>query len=161
MVIEVHDGSRAIAGVIDIPVAGSTRPARAQAGSREVLLLWEGALDDGGCLRRCVVCGCPRLHRARRLPHVTPILLALCAVAVGVAMLGYAAHPALVALIAVLIGCDIAVLCFAKTHLTCYGCQSVYRGVAIARWHRNWDPITAIRLARSPLPPATGPSAGR
>lgn len=92
---------------------------------------------------------------------MTPLLLAACAIALGVAVLGYATHPALIALILLLIGCDVWVLAFAKTHLACYRCRTTYRDVIVARWHRNWDPFTALRLARPPTPPLTPPSEGR
>ncbi len=167
VLIEVRDGGRESIGVIDLadgacsPARPAPRPARVSIGDREVLLRWEGATDDAGRLRHCLVCGCPTLHRARRLPHVTPLLLAACAIALGIALLGYATHPALIALIVLLIGCDVWVLAFAKTHLACYRCRTTYRGVAIARWHRNWDPFTSRRLARPPTPPTTPPSVGR
>jgi ribosomal protein L37E len=96
-------------------------------------------------LRSCVVCGHPRVYRARSLPQMTPFVVLLALGLAMIALLGFATSPAFLALLAVVLALDIGVLVLARTQLICYRCGSVYERLGIARYHRHWDPAIAER----------------
>ncbi len=110
---------------------------------REVFLQWEGALDDGGHLRRCPQCSGDTLYRHRRFPQVTGFIIVL-ALALGLAgILGVTSGiPFLIAMLVVLV-LDVAILVLSPESLQCYRCQSSFLETPIASYHRRWDSKTA------------------
>jgi hypothetical protein len=121
-------------------------PAKPDDPGRERYLNWEGGLDDAGCLRRCVVCGCTSLYRTKALPQVTPFVVVLAFVGAIVGLLGYANHPLVLPALVVLLAVDVATLVLARTRLVCYRCGSVYSRCPIARYHRRWARSEAERV---------------
>lgn len=133
-------------------VEPESRPTRVEVvgrdGSRELFLDWEGALDDSGRLRSCMICGCESLYRRRSLPSVTPYVLVIAFAAIGVSLRGYD-DPRLLAALCVLLVIDVALLVLARHQLVCYRCGSRFEGPAIARQHRSWDRGEAQRHRRT------------
>lgn len=151
MRIELRDpGSRRVAR---IEVDQQARPARiaVPGASHDLFPRWEGAVDDGGSLRRCVVCGCDRLYRRRNLPQVTPVIAVLAFSGAVVAILGYAASPLATAALVVLLVADLFILLFSERQLGCYRCGAIYSATRIARFHRPWDRAVAEKVASEPM----------
>ncbi len=121
---------------------------------REFYLDWERAIDDGGHLRKCVLCGAEPLYRSRTLPRLTGIVGGL---AVGIIAIGLAGHDVptsvFVALGAVAV-LDLAFLFLGRSQLSCYRCRTTYRGMPIARYHRAWGAATQRRIDASGQPSA-------
>jgi len=142
----------------DAEVSLDERPARLRlrdAGrEREHFLDWERAVDDGGHLRKCILCGCDTLYRSRSMPRLTVIVavLALSVVAVGLA--GYGTPPILVAALLIVTAIDVVLWARSEWRLTCYRCRSTFRGMSIARYHLGWDARTQRRIdgANQPSP---------
>lgn len=128
----------------------SDRPARLRLGDpgreREHLLDWERAIDDGGHLRKCIVCGCDSLYRNRSTPRLTVIVVVLALSVVAVGLAGYGTPPVLVAALVLVAAVDLVFLLRADWQLTCYRCRSTFRGMPIARYHRGWDVRTQRRV---------------
>lgn len=158
MQVDLRDERRRRLGRVEVdPAARPSRvrvtPPRSE--PRDVFLLWEQALDDSGALRRCVACG-GELFRQRTLPQVTPFVVVLAAAGVVIVALGYAGNPWVFgALVGVLL-LDVLVLLLARQRLVCYRCGSSFSGIAVARYHRRWDPLHAE--ASPPVPPPATPS---
>lgn len=121
---------------------------------REVFLIWEGALDDGGHLRRCVACGCPSMFRTKSFPQITVIVVILAFAGAVVAALGYAADPKVLTAMVLVLLVDVGILVFSRQLLVCYRCRSTYSNLPIARYHRRWD----SRLAEKHPPDEAGSS---
>lgn len=102
-------------------------------------LNWEGAVDDSGHLRKCLLCGCDHMYRSKALPQVTPFIVALAFAGAVFGLLGFASNPFVLPVLVVLLAVDIATLALAKERLVCYRCRSVYSRLRIARYHRRWS----------------------
>jgi hypothetical protein len=131
----------------------ASRPPRVTAtardgSQRDVFLDWERALDDAGCLRKCVCCGCERLYRRRTPVWFSPFALVLASAGVVAAVMGHSSDPLVLGALVVLVLVDAAVLAFVPTRLVCYRCGTSYRGARVARTHRAWDPRTASSFRR-------------
>ncbi|MDA1007672.1 MAG: hypothetical protein O2800_01520 [Planctomycetota bacterium] len=159
MLVDVREPSRK--EVVRVEIDPSERPVSVEVQGRRLLLHWDIAQDDAGHLRKCVVCGAGRLYCRRNPPRATMLLLALTSVAAGIFILGYSTHPAMWIALGTLLVYDIAALVFGRTSLCCYRCHSEYRATPIARWHRAWDPISALRCSNSPARPHTLESVDR
>ena len=159
MRIEWRDDRRRKIGRVEAdPVSRPTRAPIFEPGihdpQREAFLLWEGALDDAGQLRKCLACGCDDLYKEKAFPQVTGLVIILAFVGGIVGALGLATNlPVLLLLIVVLV-LDVAILLFSQRRLVCYRCRSSYHGLMIARYHRAWDRAVADRY---PLTPAADP----
>jgi hypothetical protein len=156
MQVTIRDRARRTIGAATVdPAARPTivRASAADGSHREVYLDWERAVDDGGCLRSCVACGCQRLYRRRTLPRFAPFALVLAAAGVVVGVLGYSNDPLVLAALVLFVGLDAAVLVLARTELVCYRCATSYRGGRIAKYHRPWDARTAADPDCAPDPP--------
>lgn len=127
-------------------------PDRPGGEARERYLHWDGALDDAGHLRRCVVCGGGDLYRSKALPQVTPFIVVLAFVGSIVGLLGYAAHPLVLPALVVLLAIDVGTLALARNRLVCYRCGSVYGRCGIARYHRRWERSEAERIRGESTP---------
>lgn len=146
MEVEIHDRSRQRIGTATVNPQQRPSLVRVQVvdgKEQEVYLDWEGALDDAGRLRSCVVCRCPQLYRRRTLPRFAPFALVLAAAGVVAGFLGYSSNPVVLVALVALVGLDVMVLFLARTELVCYRCNSVYRQIPVARYHRAWD----VRIA--------------
>lgn len=151
MRIELCDESRKRIGRIEVDP--ELRPTRAsivssENGGKEVFLDWETALDDAGCLRRCIACGCDDLFRAKAFPQVTGVVVVLAFAGAVVGALGFATPPILGMMVLVLVA-DLAILLFSKQRLICHRCRSRYLGLPIARYHRRWDRSIADKHTQS------------
>jgi hypothetical protein len=147
MRIDVRDQDGTRLGRVEIDEAARPLRIRPPLAERDVFLDWDGAVDDAGHLRTCIVCGHPRVYRSRSLPQMTPFVVLLALGLATIALLGFATSPAFLALLAVVLVADIGVLVLARTRLVCYRCGSVYERLGIARYHRHWDPAIAERDA--------------
>ena len=130
----------------------SSRPPRVTAEARDgrrrdVYLDWERALDDAGCLRKCVACGCGRLYRRRTPVWFSPFALVLAAAGVVAAAMGLSSNPLVLAALVALVLVDVAVIAFVPTRLVCYRCGTSYTGARASRAHGRWDPRVAAALA--------------
>jgi len=150
-----------------LEVDPAARPSRARTSDttdREVFLEWEAALDDGGHLRRCLVCGCRDLYVSRMFPQVTGfvVVMAFAAAAVGIfGSGGIARNPVVLTALIVVLVLDIASLIFRKYRLVCYRCRSTFSEIDLARFHRAWDRSIAEkhrREAEQAPPPLPAPS---
>jgi len=142
----------------DAEVSLDQRPARLRLGrpgnEREHFLDWERAIDDGGHLRKCIVCGCDTLYRSRSSPRLT-VIVAVLGFSIGaVGLAGYGTPPVL--LVATFIAVTIDLVLFLRSwwRLTCYRCHSSFRGMPIARYHQTWNARTQRRIdgANQPSP---------
>lgn len=151
MRIELRDTSNRRIARVDVDER--VRPARVDVPGREQGLFprWDGAIDDAGSLRRCVVCGCESLYVRRNFPQVTPVIVVLAFSGAVVAILGYAAHPAATAALILLLIADLLILRLSTRWLVCYRCGAIFTGVRIARFHRNWDRSVAEKVAAEPM----------
>jgi hypothetical protein len=155
MRIDVRDQDGTRLGRVEIDEAARPLRVRPPLSERDLFLDWDGAIDDAGHLRTCVVCGHPRVYRARSLPQMTPFVVLLALGLAAIALLGFATSPAFLAILAVVLVLDIGVLLLARTRLVCYRCGSVYEQLGIARYHRHWDPTVAERDAPVGAPDQT------
>lgn len=151
MRIELRDSSRRRLARLELD--DGARPARVPVPGRshDLFPRWEGATDDSGSLRRCVVCGCDHLYTRRNFPQVTPLIAVLAFAFAVVAILGYAASPLVTAVLVVLLVIDVFILVFSKRQLACYRCGAIYGAVRIARFHRSWDRAVAEKVASEPM----------
>lgn len=151
MRIELRDSSRR--RLARLVLDERTRPARVPVAgcSHDLFPRWEGAIDDSGSLRRCIVCGCDHLYTRRNFPQVTPVIAVLAFSGAAVAILGYAASPLATAALVVLLVADVMILRFSKRQLVCYRCGAIYTSVRIARFHRSWDRAVAEKVAAEPM----------
>lgn len=151
MRIELRDSSRR--RVARLQVDERARPARVPVAGREQDLFprWEGAIDDAGSLRRCVVCGCEHLYARRNFPQVTPLIAVLAFAFAGVVILGYAASRWVTAALVLLLVIDVFILVFSKRQLACYRCGAIFERMRIARFHRQWDRAVAEKVAAEPI----------
>lgn len=160
--MEIRDRERRPVG--NATVDAAARPVRVRATApdgtvREVLLDWERAIDDGGCLRACVACGSRHLYRRRSLPRFAPFALVLAAAGVVAGVLGYSSDPLVLAALVALVALDAAVLVLARTQLVCYACGTTYSRARVARYVKPWDARTAAEAASTQVP-AGGPPPG-
>ena len=123
----------------------------------ERFLHWDGAVDDGGCLRKCVVCNGGTLYRSKVLPLVTPFVGVLAFVGAVVGLLGYATNPLVLPALVVLLIVDVATLALARERLVCYRCGSTYAGARVARYHRRWSRSEAERVKSAAAAVAASP----
>ncbi len=137
------------------PTPQQATPPTVRDTSGERFLNWEGALDDGGHLRKCLICGCDRLYRQKTLPQVTPFVALFAFAGAIIGLLGYSNNPLMLPVLVGLLIIDIATLALASERLVCYRCGSVYTKLRIARYHRRWDRTEAERVRAR-----FGPSAG-
>ena len=156
MLIELRDAERRKVGRIEIDPAERPTRVHVQGSDREVFLDWDTALDDAGHLRRCIVCRCPDLFRAKAFPQVTGFVVVLAFAGAVIGALGLATTPPiLIAMVLVLVA-DIAILLLSRARLVCHRCRTSYHDLAIARYHRRWDRAIAERHA----PPGAHDHAG-
>lgn len=148
MVVHAREADRTKLGTAEVSL--DERPPRLRVGppgsERDLFLDWERAIDDGGHLRKCILCGCESLHRTRSLPRVTPIVLVLGLTIVAVGLAGYGTPPLLVVSAIAASVIDLAFLLLGKVRLACYRCRSTFTGMPIARYHRWWDARTQRRV---------------
>jgi hypothetical protein len=151
MRIELRDSSRKRLARLELDEGA--RPARVPVPGRahDLFPRWEGATDDAGSLRRCVVCGCDHLYTRRNFPQVTPLIAVLAFAFAVVVILGYAASPLATAALIMLLVTDVLILVFSKQRLACYLCGAIYGAVRIARFHRAWDRTVAEKVASEPM----------
>ena len=161
MRIEVRDAERQKVGRIVVEATQRPTRVRLEDSDRELFLDWDTALDDAQHLRRCVVCGCHDLFRAKTFPQITifVVLLAFAGAAVG-AFLGPATRPPLLIAMVVVLMADVSILLLARQRLVCHRCRSSYHDLPIARYHRRWDRAMAERHT-SPAPRRPEPSRRR
>ncbi|MFM1832412.1 MAG: hypothetical protein RLZZ461_728, partial [Planctomycetota bacterium] len=107
MQIDVRDQDGTRLGRVELDEAARPLRIRPPLADRDVFLDWDGAVDDAGHLRSCVVCGHPRVYRARSLPQMTPFVVLLALGLAMIALLGFATSPAFLALLAVVLVLDI------------------------------------------------------
>ena len=147
MRIEVHDTARRRRGTLEVDP--TKRPPRAQLHQRrgqdsdkreEVFLNWDGAQDDAGHLRKCVVCGCPSLFRHRTLPSVTPIVVILAFAGAALGILGYATSPWVTGLLIAVLAAELCIIVVARVEVVCYRCRSRYQDTNPAPYHTAFDP---------------------
>lgn len=151
MRIELRDSSKRRLARLELDEGA--RPARVPVPglANDLFPRWEGAVDDAGSLRRCVVCGCDHLYRRRNLPQVTPLIAALAFSGAVVVILGYTASPLATALLVVLLVADLFILFFSERQLGCYRCGAIYTAIRIARFHRPWDRGVAEKVGAEPM----------
>jgi hypothetical protein len=159
MRIEVRDLQRLRLGRVSADLDRRPTRVRLEESDREVFLDWDSALDDARHLRRCLVCGCNDLFRAKAFPQVTGIVVVLAFIGAAVGALGMATPPLLFAMVAVLVA-DVAILLLARQRLVCHRCRSSYHDLTIARYHRGWDRAVAERHAPAPAPRRERPRPG-
>lgn len=152
MRIDVCDAQRLRIGRIEVDPARRPTRVRLETTDREVFLDWDTALDDAKRLRRCVVCGCNDLFRAKVFPQITGFVVVLAFAGAILGALGQVNTPTLIAMVAVL-AADVSILLFSGQRLVCHRCRSSYHGLPIARYHRRWDRAVAERHAPPPKPP--------
>ncbi len=152
MRIDVRDAERRRIGRIEVDPARRPTRTRLETTDREVFLDWDTALDDAHHLRRCVVCGCNDLFRAKAFPQITGFVVVLAFAGAILGALGQVNTPTLIAMVVVLVT-DVSILLFSRQRLVCHHCRSSYHGLPIARYHRRWDRAVAERHA-----PPTKPS---
>lgn len=135
-----------------VEVNERARPARVPLvdGGTDLFLRWDGALDDAGALRRCVICGCGELYTRKNFPQVTPFIIVFAFLGVAVAVLGYSNNPIVYALLALLLAVDVGTLLLAQRQIVCYGCGAIYSAARVARYLRSWDRTVAERVAKVP-----------
>lgn len=107
--------------------------------AQERYLNWDGAIDDSGNLRHCLLCGCQSLYRSKALPQVTPFIVVLAFAGAFIGLLGFASNPFVLPALVVLLVVDVATLVVARSRLVCYRCRSLYSRLPIARYHRRWS----------------------
>ena len=150
MRIELRDAERRKVGRIEVDPAGRPTRVHVQDSNGEVFLDWDTALDDAGHLRRCVVCSCPDLFRAKAFPQVTGFVVVLAFAGAAIGALGLATTPPiLIAMVLVLVA-DIAILLLSRPRLVCHRCRTSYHELSIARYHRRWDRAIAERPSLRP-----------
>jgi hypothetical protein len=151
MRIELRDSSRRRMARLELDER--SRPARVAVPGQEQDLFprWEGAIDDAGSLRRCVVCGCEHLYVRRNFPQVTPLVAALAFAFAVVVILGYAASGWVTVALILLLAADVLILVFSRRQLACYRCGAIVEGMRIARFHRHWDKAVADKVAGEPI----------
>ena len=145
MRIDLRDDQRTPIGRIALdpgqrPVRVTVPPA-----GREVFLSWDSAIDDAGQLRRCVACQCPDLFKEKAFPAVTAIVVVLAFLGAAAGLLGIVTTTEGFAALLLLLVVDVALLVLTKNRLVCYRCQTSYRDLDIARYHRGWDRPVADR----------------
>lgn len=153
MRIVLRDTRRRLIGRALLDETHGDRPTRVQldGGRREVLLDWEGAIDDAGHLRKCIVCGCPEVFREKAFPQVTILVLVLAFAGAAIGIVGQTRIPPwMLITMAVVLVIDIAILVLARQRLVCYRCRTTFRDLPIARYHRTWDRATADRYPPQP-----------
>lgn len=151
MRIELRDEKRRRVGRIEVDPAARPTRVHVQDGDRELFLDWDTALDDAGHLRRCVVCGCPDLFRAKAFPQVTGFVIVLAFAGATLGALGLATTPPVLIAMVLVLAADLAILLLSRQRLVCHRCRTSYHDLPIARYHRRWDRAVAERHA----PPAS------
>jgi hypothetical protein len=144
MRIDVCDAQRRRIGRIEVDPARRPTRVRLETTNREVFLDWDTALDDAHRLRRCVVCSCNDLFKAKAFPQITGFVVVLAFVGAILGALGQVNTTTLIAMVVVLVA-DVSILLFSRQRLVCHRCRSSYHGLPIARYHRRWDRAVAER----------------
>lgn len=151
MRIDVHDTNRKKRGRVTVdPTQRPPRTALEEGGQGDVFLDWDGGLDDGGHLRKCLVCNNKALFRVRTLPSVAPILVILAFAGVAISILGFASNPFILALMGIVVIAEIIILLIARTKLVCYRCRTTYAETPIASYYHPYDPQTAALPVNQP-----------
>lgn len=145
MRIDVRDAERRRVGRVEVDPGERPTRVRIDGAGREIFLRWDGALDDGGHLRRCVVCGGSELFSERAFPQITGLVVVLAFAGAVVGVLGVATTPPVLIAMTILLIVDVAILTLARKRLVCYRCRSSYHDLAIARYHKAWERSTADR----------------
>jgi hypothetical protein len=156
MRIELRDAERLKVGRIEVDPDRRPTRVHVQDSDREVFLDWDTALDDAGHLRRCVVCSCPDLFRAKAFPQVTGFVVVLAFAGAAIGAFGLATTPPILITMVLVLVADIAILLLSRQRLVCHRCRTSYHELQIARYHRRWDRAIAERHA----PPAAPHRAG-
>ncbi|MHC4217612.1 MAG: hypothetical protein ACYSU7_04065 [Planctomycetota bacterium] len=151
MRIDVRDAERRGIGRIEVDPARRPTRVRLEDTGRDVFLDWDTALDDAHRLRRCVVCGCNDLFKAKAFPQITGFVVVLAFAGAIVGALQLVDTLTLIAMVVVLVA-DVSILLFTRQRLVCHRCRSSYHGLPIARYHRRWDRAVAERHAPPPKP---------
>jgi hypothetical protein len=152
MRIDVRDAQRRSIGRIEVDPARRPTRVRLETTDRELFLDWDTALDDAHRLRRCVVCGCNDLFRAKQFPQITGFVVVLAFAGAILGALGPVNTLTLVAMVVVLVA-DVSILLFSRQRLVCHRCRSSYHGLPVARYHPRWDRAVAERHAPPTKPP--------
>lgn len=109
------------------------------AGSGEVYLDWEQAVDDTGGLRRCPVCGCRELFCRKDFPQVTGFVLVATAAVLSMVLFGLRHVLAGLTVLGAMAAIDGAIYLFTGRCVVCYRCRSEFRGLPIRADHPKWD----------------------
>jgi hypothetical protein len=155
MRIDVRDAERRKIGRIEVDPAQRPTRVRVEGADREVFLDWDTALDDAHHLRRCIVCGCNDLFRAKVFPQITGLVVVLAFAGAVLGVFGQADTPLIQISMVVVLVADVSILLLSRQRLVCHRCRSSYHGLSIARYHRRWDRAVAERHA-TPAEPAGG-----
>ena len=130
------------------------RPVRLEtAGGRAVFPDWDQALDDSGCLRRCLLCGESHMYRQKRLPQLTGLVVVLAFTLALLSILGLVGGPIVLACMVGVLLLDVGILLYAPVSLACYGCHTEYRNLRIGHWHKPWNRAMAGRFQDTPNEP--------
>ena len=150
MQIDINDRSRRRLGRVNLDPRA--RPPRAHIASsdEEIFLDWEGTLDDGGNLRRCLSCGSDHLFRIKTLPSVTPIFVILAFAGTAVSLFGYANNPVILAALILVIIAELIILVISRTRIVCYRCRSRYANTQIAKYHLPFNQQIAELAVNQP-----------
>lgn len=113
--------------------------ARSSDGAHEAALNWDRAIDEGGQLRRCPVCGCRELFARRDFPQA--VGLGIVVVAGVLATVLFAMGQVVLSVMALggTVVIDGAILLMTGRCLVCYRCRSEFRGLTIERGYPAWD----------------------
>ena len=117
---------------------------------------WDGARDDSGVLRRCILCGEEQLFRRKLLPQVTGLVVVLAFTLALLSILGYFGGPVVLGIMVALLLIDLAILFFSPQSLECYRCHAEYRDLEMGSWHKPWSRSLARRLAQDEGPLESG-----
>lgn len=145
MDIELHDPQGRRLGQVEVDVDARPSRIRSPQDDRVFFLTWEAATDDGGHMRKCVVCGSADLYREKQFPQVTGLAIVLAFAGIVVSILGYATTWLVLILMFLVLLLDIAILMVPRSRLVCYQCKSAYTKTPIARYHRTWEAAIAER----------------
>src|SRR5690554_6279448 len=109
-----------------VEIAEDMRPTRVHVApaDREVMLDWEGAVDDAGQMRKCLVCG-GELFREKAFPQITLLVVVLAFAGTALGILDLVTPMMLMGMGAVLV-LDVAILLFSRQRLVCYRCRSTF-----------------------------------
>ena len=145
MLVELRDVHRRRIGRVEIDPAAQPTRVEVPKARRSVILHWDSAVDDAGHLRRCLVCGCSTLFRAKNFPQVTLLVVVLAFAGAAISALGLATDPVVLGALVLVLLLDVGILLFSRQRLVCYQCRTTYSRLQIARYHETWDRAVAER----------------